>query len=319
MKSLPLFCPPKFLKNPHLQTILPRFIVQNNIAYQREYHQDSSCQTFVAYDFVINNKADEVIVVMFCGLEGSSHSPYAQAFANWANRLDKNIVIVHYRGCGGMTNTGTQDYHAGDIDEIDFVLAKLAKRFATVYAVGVSLGGNMLARYLGITGNKANCQKAVIISAPVDLLSASQAMYRLVARHVYTPFLLKTLIPKACQKSPPSLYPTLQTIKRLDVFDDVYTAPRHGFKNAQQYYQSTSALPVLQGITQPTLIISAKDDPFLGKVATVDDISKSTTLLYSQYGGHVGFIGCSHGKFELSYLPKTAFLFFDSVFSSNGV
>lgn len=291
--------------------MLPRIVPQKNPDYKREYHKDSTNKAFVAYDFVISDQNSRQIAVMFHGLEGSSQSPYAKAFANYAKQLGKNAVIVHYRGCGGMANTSDKDYHATDIDEIDFVLANLTDRFDKIYAVGVSIGGNALASYLGVYKDKVCCQKAVIISAPVDLLSSSKAMYKFVARHIYTPFLLNSLIKKARQKIDKSEHNRLNAIKMLDEFDDFYTAPRHGFGNADNYYKTASALPVLKDIVTPTLIISADDDPFLGIVATQKDISPKTTLLYSKHGGHVGFLDYKQGVFDLTYLPKTAFAFFD--------
>lgn len=307
---LPYFCPPKFLQNPHLQTILPRIIPQQVPNYEREYHKDSTNKTFVAYDFVISDPKNRQIAVMFHGLEGSSYSPYAKAFANYAKQLGKNAVIVHYRGCGGMTNTSDSDYHATDIDEIEFVFVNLASRFDEIYAVGVSLGGNALARYLGVYADKSRCQKAVIVSAPVDLLSSSKAMHKLFARHVYTPFLLNPLIKKARQKIDKTQQERLRAIKTLDAFDDFYTAPRHGFGNADNYYKTASALPVLKYITKPTLIISANDDPFLGIVACQDDISPQTSLLYSKHGGHIGFVDYQNNRLDLSYLPRVIFDFF---------
>lgn len=305
------FVPKSYLKNPHLQTMLPRLVRQTKPAFTREYHKDSTQEAYVAYDFLVNDVNGRDIAVMFHGLEGSSQSPYALAFANYAKMRQKNIVIVHYRGCGGMQNRASKDYHAGDIDEMAYVLDYLSTRFDDIYAVGVSLGGNMLARYMGSYGNEARCQKAVVVSAPVDLASSAKAMHKFVARHVYAPFLLKSLVPKALNKTHISHHGALRALKSLDEFDELYTAPRHGFGTAQNYYKSASALPVLKNITKPTLIISSSDDPFLGKVADLKDVSPKVYLLYSRYGGHVGFLNRVNGKLDLNYLPRTAFDFFD--------
>lgn len=310
MSKLPIFSPKFYLRNPHIQTILPRFIKQPKPIFRREYHKDSTNMTYVAYDFLIQNISRNIIV-MFHGLEGSSQSPYAIAFANYAKSQQKNFVIVHYRGCGGMQNHAPKDYHAGDIEEMAHTLCHLSRRFDGINAVGISLGGNMLARYMGEYADHALCQKAVVISAPVDLTSAAQVMKKLIARHIYAPFLLKTLIPKALSKTQTTQHSALRKLKSLDEFDELYTAPRHGFGTASNYYQSTSALPVLKNITKPTLIISSADDPFLGKVAHAHHISPQVQLLYSLYGGHVGFLDITRGKFDLNYLPKTTLQFFD--------
>ncbi len=311
--KLSAFNPKPYLKNRHLQTMLPRLVRQQIPNFVREYHKDSTQEAYVAYDFLISNVNSRDIAVMFHGLEGSSQSPYALAFANYAKQQQKNIVIVHYRGCGGMQNHAAKDYHAGDIDEMAYVLDYLSTRFDGIYAMGVSLGGNMLAHYMGKYGDDARCDKAVVVSAPVDLASAAKSMHKFVARHVYAPFLLKSLVPKAIHKTQVSHHKALRAIKSLDEFDELYTAPRHGFGTAQNYYKSASALPVLKNITKPTLIISSSDDPFLGKVADLKDVSPKVHLLYSRYGGHVGFLDRVNGRLDLSYLPKTAFEFFDEM------
>ena len=319
--TLTPFHPPRWLKNPHLQTILPRAVVQTTPHYQRELHSDSTGRAQVAYDFVwTHDKQDNSrpLAVMFHGLEGSSHSPYAKAFANWAKRQGWDAVVVHYRGCGGMPNAADVDYSAGDIAEIDHVLARLSVLRSRLLVVGVSLGGNMLAKYMGEYGDTAKCLGAVVISAPVDLTTSAQSMQRLVARNIYTPYLLKSLVVKAADKiDDPAVLRELRRLKTLDEFDDIYTAPRHGYGTAQDYYRTASALPVLKDITRPTLIISATDDPFLGKVASPQDISDKVRLLYSPYGGHVGFIGAEGRRLHLDWLPRTTFDFFDWVLAQD--
>lgn len=307
------FNPPFYLRNPHLQSILPRFVKQPMPSYQRQLHLDSTGQAFVAYDFVINNKNDKTLYVMFHGLEGSSKSHYAKSFANRATALGKNAVVVHYRGCGGIENTSPVDYNAGDTKEAHYILQKLNKLYKQIYVVGVSLGGNLLARYLGEYGDEALCRAGVVISAPVDLASSAQKMKKLVARHIYTPYLLGSLIKKAAGKLEGIDKQALKNIKFLDEFDELYTAPRHGYGTADNYYKQASALPVLKDITRPTLIISSNDDPFLGDVASYHHISNCVQLLYSQYGGHTGFLSVSDNKADLSWSSLTTFAFFDWV------
>lgn len=315
--DLPPFNPPFWLANAHLQTILPRLVRQSAPKYQRQMHLDSTGKTAVAYDFVWANehaKADKnrPLAVMFHGLEGSSRSAYAVAFANWAKNHDWDAVIVHYRGCGGVENKSHLDYNAGDIGEMDFVLAGLQRLGKPLYAVGVSLGGNMLAKYLGDYGDKARVQAGVVVSAPVDLYSSSKALHKFVAKRIYTPYLLGSLIKKAVGRfDDTSIQKKFINLKTLDGFDELYTAPRHGFLSAKDYYDKSSALPVLKNIVKPTLIISAKDDPFLGIVASENDISPSTQLLYPKHGGHTGFINIRGKKADLTWLPSVVFGFFE--------
>lgn len=305
------FHSPFYLRNPHLQSILPRFVKQPMPKYQRQLHLDSTGQAFVAYDFVINNNNnDKTLYVMFHGLEGSSKSHYAKSFANRATALGKNAVVVHYRGCGGVENTSPVDYNAGDTTEVHYILQKLNKLYKKIYVVGVSLGGNLLARYLGEYGDGALCCAGVVISAPVDLASSAQKMKKLVARHIYTPYLLGSLVKKAANKLDGIDKQKLKQIKFLDEFDELYTAPRHGYGTADNYYQKASALPVLKNIGRPTLIISSQDDPFLGDVASHHDVSDCVHLLYSRYGGHIGFLNVVNNKADLSWASLTTFDFF---------
>lgn len=315
--ALTPFRTPFFMANPHIQTILPKFIKLAKPDYQRKLHPDSTGTTQVAYDFVFaNNQPDpqKPLALMFHGLEGSSESHYAIAFANYAKAHGYDAVIVHFRGCGGIENTAEVDYNAGDTAEADYVFSLLKAQYgySKILASGVSLGANMLARYMGETGELAQCVGAVAISAPVDLTTSAQSMHKFFAKRVYTPYLLKPLLAKAFTKiNDPNLSQSLKNIKTIDEFDELYTAPRHGYGTGANYYIQASALPVLKDIKKPTLIITAKDDPFLGMLATSHDISPSVRLLYSEHGGHVGFVRLQHKKLDINWLPETTFKFFE--------
>lgn len=214
-----------------------------------------------------------------------------------------------------MDNASDLDYNAGDTKELHYVLTRLSGLYPNLWAVGVSLGGNMLAKYLGEYGDEALCQAAVVVSAPVDLTSSAKAMKNFVARRIYTPYLLGSLIKKARKKLDKDSLSALERLTTLDEFDDLYTASRHGYGTARAYYKKASALPLMHAITKPTLVISADDDPFLGKVAKPSDVSDSVQLLYSRHGGHVGFLAGQQGGKALAldnhWLARTAFEFFD--------
>lgn len=313
--SLTPFRTPFYLQNPHVQSILPKFITTPMPPYERVLLSDSTRTTQVAYDFVYADKANRhklPLAVMFHGLEGSSESHYAKAFANFALKHGWNTVIAHFRGCGGVDNTADVDYNAGDTAEAHYVLSLLKKDFPHVVVTGFSLGGNVLARYMGEYGDEALCDGAVVVSAPVDLASSAQTMKKFFAKRVYTPYLLKPLMQKALSKvDDPNTISALQNIKTIDKFDELYTAPRHGYGTSENYYKNASALPVLKDITKPTLIITAKDDPFLGKIASQSDISENVRLLYSEHGGHVGFVRLRNRKLDIDWLPETTFGFFN--------
>ncbi|MFC0820001.1 YheT family hydrolase [Moraxella marmotae] len=314
------FSPPIWLKNPHLQTILPRFLIKYTPNYERQLVKDSLEQSDVAFDYLLsddNKDADgrytTPVVVLFHGMEGSSQSHYARTLAQHVSQRGWHFVVVHFRSCGGVAVSGKVFYNAGDTAEVAHNLQILQKQFTTIYAVGVSLGGNALAKYMGERGTDAIAQKSAIVSAPVDLASASVAMERLLGRHVYTPYLLNPIIKKALDNQLSSdEIKALKSAKRMADFDNAFTAPRHGYRSKNDYYRQASALPYLAQIAKPTLIITAKDDPFLGVTAEPGDVSADVCLLDTRFGGHIGFVDYDYQarQFDLGYVARTALAFF---------
>lgn len=302
------YTPPPFLKGGHMQTIVPKFIATQAIDFRRELRLDSTGKTFVAYDF-IDGLPEYPLTVMFHGLEGSSQSHYAQAFARFAKQHNLPFVVVHFRSCGGVENTAPVFYHSGDSAEIGFVLNNLYKETGKKpFVVGVSLGGNALAKYLGEMGVQAACQAAAVVSAPLDLIIATQALALPFARTVYMPYFLKTLVPKARQTMPDADWQNCRTLKD---FDDRFTAPLHGFKDAMDYYRQSSGKRFLQNVAIPTLVINAQNDPFMpaNALPRADEVSEQVFLMYPQQGGHVGFME-NHRQDKLLWLPETVMDFF---------
>lgn len=316
-----VFSPPFWLKNPHLQTILPKFLVKHQPKYQRELIYDSLNESQIALDFLMadNKKGDDgrfitPLIVLFHGMEGSSQSHYARTLAHHIHQSGHHFVVAHFRSCGGVAVSGQVFYNAGDTQEIHHYLSNLQKRFQTIYAVGVSLGGNALAKYMGEYGSDAVAHQAVIISAPVDLASASIAMQRWAGKYIYTPYLLNPIVKKALDnRLSDSEIHALKTAKCVSDFDEAFTAPRHGFRSKNDYYRQASALPFLIDIVKPTLIINSKDDPFLGVTATPKDVSCVTLLLHTDYGGHIGFVDYNYQKryFDLSFISRQILSFFN--------
>ena len=301
---------PPFLKGGHLQTIAAKFYTTQLIEFRRELRLDSTGQTQVAYDF-IDGDSQKPLIVLFHGLEGSSQSHYAQAFARFAKQHNLPFVVVHFRSCGGVQNTAPVFYHSGDSAEIGFVLNNLYKETGKKpFVVGVSLGGNALAKYLGEMGVQAACKAAAVVSAPLDLIIATQALGLPFARTVYMPYFLKTLIPKARKIMPDADWQHCRTLKD---FDDRFTAPLHGFKDAMDYYRQSSGKPFLKNIAVPTVVINAQNDPFMpaNALPRVDEVSEQVFLMYPQQGGHVGFMD-NHRQDKLSWLPETVMNFFQA-------
>ncbi len=314
----PLYQAPWWLKSGHLQTIWTQTLNIKKPPYQRKLLPASCGETQVAYDFIYGSKPDAPVVILFHGLEGSSDSHYAKLLMHQVQQCGFNGVVPHYRGCGSVPNTSHISYHSGDSTEVAWMLKTIRAHFpnSPLFAMGVSLGGNVLAKYLGETQQQALLQAAAIVSAPLNLTAAAQALNHGLSKQFYAPYFLKTLLPKAKEQKPyitntDIQWQTLQDAKSLLDFDNAFTAPLNNFKDAQDYYQQCSAKPLLKKISKPTLIINAKNDPFMPATAlpTKQDVSSYITLMQPDEGGHVGFI---HGKFpgQANWLPQTVINYF---------
>lgn len=316
------FKPPFWLSNPHLQTILPKFTMPDAPPYRRELTLDSLNESEVAYDFYDTDEPKPAdgeryqipLVVLFHGMEGSSMSHYARTLAHYVHKQGWHFVVAHFRSCGGVPVKGKVFYDAGDTLEVHHSLQYLAKRYATIHGVGTSLGGNVLGKYMGEYGRDALCESAAIVSAPLDLASSSIAMDRLLGRRVYTPYLLNPIVRKALEYSlTPEELAGIKASRRISEFDQVFTAPRHGYRSKNDYYRQASALPVLGEIAKPTLIITALDDPFLGITPDKGDVSADVLLCEPKYGGHIGFVTWKDQKINAEWYPRAVMNFFYSV------
>ncbi len=257
------------------------------------------------------------LVVLFHGLEGGSDSHYARALCAHAAREGLRVAMPHWRGCSGELNRLPRAYHSGDSAEADWILKKFKASGAELFAVGVSLGGNVLLKWLGERGEEAVAivRRAAAVSAPIDLAAAGRALDRGLNRALYTRMFLSTLKPKSLRKL--EAFPGLFDAKRLRLartfreFDDTVTAPLHGFRDAEHYWSASSSGPGLKAIRVPTLLLNARDDPFLPEqalLAAARDASSSVLLEFPRNGGHVGFLA---GPFPGSHdwLPRRLFQF----------
>lgn len=241
------------------------------------------------------------LLVLFHGLEGSSASHYAQAFAHWAAQAGVGCVVPHFRGCSGELNRAPRFYFAGDHQEVDWVLTQMAGLHPTGprVAVGVSLGGNMLLRWAQEHQSQARrlVQAVAAVSAPLDLAAAGHAIARGLSRQVYTRMFLNSMRPKALAKlnDYPGLYDKAALLKATDLYDydNVVTAPLHGFANTEDYWARCSAGPRLNDIQGlPALVLNALNDPFLPASALPNaaQMNQWVTLWQPAQGGHVGFV-----------------------------
>ena len=238
------------------------------------------------------------LLVVFHGLEGSSESHYAEALADAARARGWACAVPHFRGCSGEMNLAPRAYHSGDFEEIDWILRRLKSQHAgPVFAVGISLGGNALIRWASEVGSAANAVVAGVASvcSPLDLAASGWAIGRGFNRLVYTRMFLRSMVPKALKKldQHPGLFSreALLAARDLYAFDNVVTAPLHGFKNTEDYWSRASAKPHMRSIAVPALALNAQNDPFVPawSLPVAADVSASVTLWQPAEGGHVGF------------------------------
>lgn len=242
------------------------------------------------------------LLVLFHGLEGSSQSQYAQAFATVARSRGWACALPHFRGCSGELNHAPRAYHSGDFEEIAWILARCKQQHGgPVLAVGISLGGNALLRWAEEHGQSAalTARAVAAVCSPIDLAASGRAIGRGFSRLVYTRMFLKTMVPKALRKleQHPGLFDgeRLRRARDLYEFDNIFTAPLHGFRDTEDYWARASAKPHLRRIGIPALVLNARNDPFVPahSLPQARDVGAFVTLWQPAHGGHVGF---THGK-----------------------
>ncbi len=286
---------PWWLPGGHLQTIAAALSPAPRIAWRRE-RWETPDGDFIDLDWA-DGRGDGPLIALFHGLEGSSASPYARAITAQALAEGWRCVVPHFRGCSGELNRLPRAYHSGDSAEIDWILRRLGAR----HAVGISLGGNALLKLLGERGTGIGLEKAAAISAPLDLAAAGRTLDRGLSREIYTRMFLRTLKRKTFQKVARQGIAIdaarLARARTFWEFDDTVTAPLHGFLGADDYWARSSSGPWLARIRVPTLVLNARNDPFMPAAALdavaagLRDIPCSVTLEFPHAGGHAGFPG----------------------------
>lgn len=296
---------PSWLPGGHVQTIWSalwarRWLVTAQPLIRERWTTPDG--DFVDVDRQVASHTHRPMLVMFHGLEGSSQSHYAQAFADWAALHDVHFALPHFRGCSGEMNHAPRAYHSGDHQEIDWLLKRLRQQHKEsggqgLVAVGVSLGGNALMRWASEHGSHAGQVADAIASvcSPLDLVESGRAIGRGFNRQVYTRMFLRTMKPKALAKlaQHPGLFDrnALLAARDLYEFDHVFTAPLHGFKSTDDYWSRASAKPLMRDIRIPALALNAKNDPFVpaSSLPLHSEVSSTVTLWQPAQGGHVGF------------------------------
>ena len=295
---------PWWLPGGNLQTIGPALYSRRVLGAHPQYLRErwtTPDADFVNVDWLAQpaNPAPNTLLVMFHGLEGSSRSHYAEAFADFAQTHGMAFAVPHFRGCGGdELNLAPRAYHSGDFEEIDWVLQRMrARHTGPIVAVGVSLGGNALLRWAQEKGEEAGRMVSAVaaVSSPIDLAAGGWAIGHGFNRLVYTRMFLKTMKPKALKKlvQHPGLFDRQAMLAARDLyeFDNIFTAPLHGFKNTEDYWNRASAKPHLPTIRIPALVVNARNDPFVPAwcLPSQNEVGRCVTLWQPAHGGHVGF------------------------------
>ena len=272
------------------------------VLYRRE-RWDTHDGDFIDVDFALPEPvaSGAPVLVMFHGLEGDSQSHYARSTMRWFADRGWRGLVIHFRGCSGEANLLPRAYHSGDSDEGDWMLRAVHLRWpdAPLYAVGISLGGNMLAKWAGEREHDASfVTAAASIGSPLDLAAGGAALGR-GFNMLYTRMFLTTLKSKALAKL--QQFPDiardgeytrrLRASRSLYEFDNEYTAPMHGFRNTEDYWDRASGKPWLQAIRIPYLLLNARNDPFVpvASLPQLQDVSEAVELEQPEQGGHIGF------------------------------
>lgn len=312
------YAAPTWLRGGHLQTIVPATcIVKPKVAYRRERWQTPD-DDFIDIDF-IDGQPGRPFIVLFHGLEGSSNSHYARALMAHVAGLGWSGAVPHFRGCSGEPNRAPRFYHSGDAAEIDWIIRRLVdgrkgQTPSKFYAASVSLGGNALLRWLGESQHQAEIvDAACAVSAPLDLAGGGAALSRGL-NMIYTRIFLQTLKPKCLHKLNqfPNLFDreAMLRARNLYEFDNIVTAPLHGYRDTDDYWDRASAKHVLSDITVPTLVLNAQNDPFLPAHHLPRIAPRHVTLDYPRHGGHVGFaVGGLPGR--INWLPQRMLRFLE--------
>ena len=288
------FQPPPWLSNPHAQTLVANLIHPSPPELR---HETLTLEDGDEIELAHGTAEGSDRVLVLHGLEGSLHSPYAARILNALNRARIPASLLFFRGCNGRPNRLLRSYHSGDTGDLRQVIGHLKESGTRRLAlIGYSLGGNVTLKYLGEAPPDPALHCAAAVSAPLLLDVCARRMQQGFSR-IYQKELLQRLKRKLEGKrnllEESGLAIDLAGIDSFVDFDDAYTAPAHGFDSAEHYYRVSSARQYLKNIDRPTLILHARDDPFMTPevLPSEDELSPSIRFELSRHGGHVGFIG----------------------------
>ena len=309
--------PPFAFRNGHFSTIYAGIFRKVNGVVQRRERLDLPDGDFLDLDWSESLLPTKKLVILLHGLEGDAQRHYITGSAKGLNENTFDTCAVNFRGCSGETNRLYRSYHSGATEDLISVINHILsnKNYEEIYLMGFSLGGNLLLKYLG-EGNEVSSylKAAVAVSVPCDLKDACDELLK--SKNVlyskrFKKHLLAKLRIKQTQFPDKISESDIAKIVTLKDFDDVYTGPAHGFKDALDYYEKCSSKQFLPKISVPSLVINAKNDSFLGDRCYPYDEARQNPNLHleiPEFGGHVGF----WGKKNVSYAEQRAVEFFSS-------
>lgn len=301
---------PPVLFHPHLETIYPALFRKVELQQPTRERINTPDDDFLDLDIYRQGASD--CVVISHGLEGNSSRAYIRGMAKALLSAGFDVIAWNYRGCSGELNRQRRFYHSGASDDLATVVAHASRSYPKVSLVGFSLGGNLTLKYLGEGQPHPAVNKAVVFSVPMDLYTSCLEISRpgnwIYAQRFLKSLKLKVLAKAAVRNDLPVA--DLDSVKTLMAFDDVFTGPVHGFRDAMDYYTRSSSLPLLSSIMVRTLVVNAKNDPFLSPACFPDPskASSSVVLEYPDHGGHVGFARFDQKGLYWSDMRAAAFL-----------
>lgn len=319
------FKPAWWLATAHAQTLYSTVTRRNSAPVDHVERIELPDGDFIDTAWAINGVPEKApLVILLHGLGGSVDSTYIAGLMNACNQQGWRAVLMHFRGASTEPNRLVRAYHSGDTADFDFYLRLLTEREPDTQkaAIGISLGGNVLLKWLGEQGPQTLLNAAIAVSVPFELRLVADKMSRGFSR-IYQRYLLQRLrkvFHRKIQAWPDELPKALQDYAKWRcfwTFDDNVTAPLHGFSSVHDYYRQSSSRSYLRAIATPTLIIHSRDDPFMtvNVLPRNDELSDYVTLELSAKGGHVGFISGQFPGKPVYWLEKRIPEYLNTIFA----
>ena len=311
--------PPVYLRGGHLQTIIPSLFRKVSVSYGRE-RIDTPDDDFLDLDWALCTDSSLKLVILSHGLEGDSSRPYLAGMVRHLNQTGFDCLAWNYRSCSGEMNRQARMYHVGETGDLHHVIQyAVQKGYTTIYLLGFSMGGNITLKYLGEHGRAGTLhpalRRAVTFSVPLDVTTAATRLEAWDSM-VYNRRFQRSLKAKVRQKVttlPPELVSSdWQRVRTIRQFDNLITGPLHGYPTAEAYYTANSSLPFVPDIPIPTLIVNAKNDPFLSPECFPETMARELTNVWMEFpasGGHCGFMDGQGGLNGTYWSEKRAVQF----------